>query len=261
MSYWQQLAPIVFNGFTGTSITITVPRDAGGMVVSSIFGQGVSLGSTCAYRAVFEWSLDSAFSNIVARRQYVVRAGDAQGGLNPASGGTATMATPHFGEYLRITLVAPTLTTFQSVTFRITHRSDPLSYWGTPLFSGIAAGDTFSNTQALIPFTTNAAVAAGATMSVRSLWPYEGPALVTYRGNFNAAAVGDWQVLVFAEDENGTGNRLATWQAVPGTIYTAHLTEQIIVPPGAILLQATNGTAAAKSMSLGLTADYSRMAA
>jgi hypothetical protein len=239
----------------------------GGMVLTSQYTSSVGMlgGPGIGYRLIIQWATDSAFTNIIARRQFIVGPGAATAPLTAPAYGGATFGTPHYGDWVRVLITAANGVALGSSSLTITaeHRGGPLSYWGPPPTAGLTPTSPTDFLGGLFSPTPLTAVAAGASLTLNSLFPFEGPAQLHNRWNASDATGGQYTTVLNAVDETGVVmQELGRWASVFDTGYgQQNLNELIVVPATQLQLILTNGTANPHSVTATLTPDYSRMSA
>lgn len=197
------------------------------------------------YQVDIQWYADAAGGTPLGGRTIYV--GSSGGGLGTTTRGMA-VAFPHEGDYCQVTVSGTAGT--GGATLTIENRTSPQLWWAVPFGS--------SGPGLLGP--TSVAVGAGLTVTTpRSSFAYEGPAQLLVGWGFNAAAFGDWRVLLTTEDETGTRIRIGDWQATAGIQSAVNAT--IVVPPGILALDLVNGSGAAHTAFYALIPDLSRAAA
>lgn len=239
----QFLSGSVSTDGTGTYQSAIMPTIGfGGMVLTT---GAWPVGAGIRFRVIIQWFADPAGAIELASKQFVSAC------VTTGAGG---VALPHAGDYVRVTVIRNVAA---AVSFNISaeHRPNPLQFW----IPQQASPESFR-----LPWTIqsqNISVGAGATTTVQSFnAAYEGPGVLLVHGPA-AAAANDWVVTVFGEDEAGSFRfALATAQGLP-TFQPSWATVPFIIPPAYITLDLTNNQAAAKTITVCVTPDWSRAAA
>lgn len=213
------------------------------------------------YRVVVQWATDALGANLIATREFIVSAGVVSG-LNPSLYAIGTFGTPHFGNYVRFFVVGPASGVGVLVTAE--HRVSALSVWLPPDAANPSAPPTpLQQLGGLVTPQFNVAIANGATLILKSLYPFEGPTNLHVRF-VGAGTAGQYTVALYSTDEEGTTiAELGVWQNLTDQQFSASNLNvyDLIVPATALSLQITNGSGGAKNHFSSLTPDLSRIAA
>ena len=240
----QFLTGVVSTNAAGVYTSAICPTlGNGGMVLTTSAWPNPGLGPPTRARAVIQWFSDPNGANELTSKQFV---------FLTTTAGCGGIAIPHAGDYVRVTIVA-NFAGVASFTILAEHRDQPLAFW----LPAITSPETWLAQYMLAG--SSGVIPGGGLVSFTAGYTYEGPAFLSVAWGFNAAAFGDWRVQLYSESEAGTRQRIADYQATPN-IQSA-VNALIVVPPGVLTLDLTNGTGVNHSAQYSLIPDLSRIAA